>query len=108
MGLRNREQFKDKRCFFVTTTCNSWQRIFTRKSRCDVILNSLNFVGDKYNSQILAYVLMPNHLHIIVVFQGENLLSNMMRDFNRTGDPEVHIWRSKKNIAAGKRRCTFE
>jgi REP element-mobilizing transposase RayT len=97
MGLRNREDFKNKRYFFVTTTCNRWQHIFTNDTRCRIITNSLNFVANKYDARFLAYVLIrkaapPNHLHFIIVFDGENLLGSLMRDFNRTGDPEIYFW----------------
>jgi putative transposase len=97
MGLRNRSQLKHKRCFFVTTTCNQWLHIFDSPPFFELISDSLNFVADKYNAEILGYVIMreaapPNHLHLIVIFNDEeNQLSNLMRDFNRTGDQEVYF-----------------
>lgn len=88
MGLRNRNQLKHKRCFFVTTTCNQWLHIFDSNPYYDLLGSSLNFVAKKYDAAILGYVIMreaapPNHLHFIVVFNGEeNRLSELMRDFN--------------------------
>ena len=92
MGLRNRSQLKHKRCFFVTTTYNQWLHIFDSPPYFELISDSLNFVADKYNAEVLGYVFMPNHLHFIITFnEEENQLSNLMRDLNRTGDPEVYF-----------------
>ena len=84
MGLRSRSQLKHKRCFFVTTTCNQWLHIFESKPYYDLIINSLNFVSNKYKAAILGYVMMPYHLHFIVIFnEEENQLSNLMRDLKK-------------------------
>jgi len=84
MGLRNRSQLKHKRCFFVTTTCNHWYHIFDSPPFFELISSSINFVAGKYNAEILGYVIMPNHLHFIIIFnEEENQLSNLMRDLKK-------------------------
>ena len=83
MGLRNRHRHIDERCFFVTTTCNKWKPLLLFTNAFSLIENSLNFVNEKYHAVLLGYVLMPNHIHLIIYFKSENKLSDFMRDFKK-------------------------
>jgi len=83
MGLRDRHLFKDQKCFFVTTTCNGHLHLFRSHSYFLILANSIEFLNLKYKSDILAYVFMPNHIHLIVYFKEENMLSEYMRDFKK-------------------------
>ncbi|MBO3698268.1 transposase [Roseivirga sp. E12] len=83
MGLRNRYLVKNEQTFFVTTTCNGHKRLIELSKAYDLICESLTFVSLKYNCAILAYVIMPNHLHLILHFKVENRISDYMRDFKK-------------------------
>jgi putative transposase len=83
MGTRNRNLFKDEQCFFVTTTCYNWYHLLKSNTCKDIICSSITFLNTKYKSNILGYVIMPNHLHLILYFQGINHLSNWMRDLKK-------------------------
>jgi len=48
-----------------------------------IVADSLNFCAEKYQADILGYVFMPNHLHLIIYFRGDNHLSDLMRDFKK-------------------------
>ena len=83
MGLRNRGQFADYKCFFVTTTCKDHLHLFKNEFYFNVLYDSLKFVNEKYKAEIVAYVFMPNHIHLILFFEKENRLSDYMRDFKK-------------------------
>lgn len=83
MGLRNRKQFSDEQCFFVTTTCHNWLKLLASHDACEIVANSLNFLTSKYQCHISGYVIMPNHLHLILYFPLQNRLSEFMRDFKK-------------------------
>ncbi len=83
MGLRNRTYFKDEQCFFVTTTCHNRLKLIVSEKACDIIAGSLNFLTTKYKCHIPGYVIMPNHIHLIIYFPEENRLSEFMRDFKK-------------------------
>ena len=89
MGLRNREDFLEEECFFVTTTCKNFLHVFDRDSCFRILIQSLQFVGNKFDADYLGYVLMPNHLHFIVYFRRENQLSALMRDFKKFTSGEI-------------------
>ena len=83
MGLRDRNKYLNEHCFFVTTTCNKWKPLILLTKAFNLIENSLAFVNEKYKAAILGYVLMPNHIHLIIYFKQENRLSDYMRDFKK-------------------------
>jgi putative transposase len=83
MGLRNRGMLVDEQCFFVTTTCYKHIQLLATEEAKNILSNSLNFLTEKYQCHILGYVIMPNHLHMILYFQADNRLSDFMRDFKK-------------------------
>lgn len=89
MGLRNRNLYLDEECFFVTTTCKDWLHVFINDAYFGILMDSLAFVGKKYEADYLGYVLMPNHLHLLIYFKKKNQLSNFMRDFKKFTAGEI-------------------
>jgi len=89
MGLRNRTSLTDYNCFFVTTTCFNWEILFLSYKYYQLILNSIVFLNKKYNVQIIGYVIMPNHIHLIIYFEKETHLSEYMRDFKKFTSGEI-------------------
>jgi len=83
MGLRNRSLFKDEHCFFATTTCFNRYHLLEKAVCKDIVCNSIGFVNNKYKTSVLGYVIMPNHLHLILYFQEKNWLSDWMRDMKK-------------------------
>ncbi|WP_207494491.1 REP-associated tyrosine transposase [Aridibaculum aurantiacum] len=68
--------------YFLTITVNKWVDVFTRKTYCDIITESLNFCVEKKGLIIFGYVLMSNHLHLLVQARNEDL-SDVLRDFKK-------------------------
>jgi putative transposase len=66
--------------FYVTFTTVGWVDVFTRPQYVDIIVKSLQFCQEKKGLEIYAYVIMPNHIHLIMArTTGE--LSEVIRDF---------------------------
>ncbi len=75
--------------YFITSTVHQWVDVFTRKDYIDILLDSLRFCQQEKGLKIYAWVIMTNHIHLIV--QSDKVpLSDIIRDFNRTGVPEVY------------------
>ena len=66
---------------YLTLTVVGWLDIFTRKEYKDIIINSLKYCQTEKGLIIFAYVVMSNHLHLIVRTDNENGLSGILRDF---------------------------
>ncbi len=64
--------------YFITSTIVEWIPVFTDKVFCDIIIDSLTYCRHKKGLQLFAFVIMDNHLHMIVYSES---ISEIMRDF---------------------------
>ncbi len=54
--------------YFITFTCCNWLSLFQMTDSYDVVYKWFNVLR-KNNHQIIAYVIMPNHVHVIINFR---------------------------------------
>ncbi|MGF7082086.1 transposase [Mucilaginibacter sp. UYCu711] len=52
--------------WFVTFTCHSWIALFEIASAYHIVYNWLDFIAGTYNINTLAFVIMPNHVHLLL------------------------------------------
>jgi putative transposase len=78
--------------YFITCTTVAWIPIFTRKSYFDILINTLNYCRQNKELKIFAYVVLDNHLHLIV--DGDNL-SKTIKEFKSYTAREI-IQRAKE------------
>ena len=67
---------------FITATVVDWVDIFTRKIYRDIVIENLNYYTKNRGLIVYAYVVMSNHIHIIIQAK-ENNLSDILRDFKK-------------------------
>ncbi len=72
--------------YFVTATTVEWIPIFTEEKYFEIIKKSLEFCEKKEKFKVHAYVIMDNHLHLII--SGKNLAS-AVRDFKSFTAKEI-------------------
>ena len=65
---------------FVTFQIVKWIDIFTRKIYRDIVIDSLRFCQENKNLEIYAFVVMSNHLHLLLK-SGKSDLSNTIKEF---------------------------
>lgn len=59
-------KFTDKEgCYFITATVVDWVDVFTRDIYRDILIDSFRFCQKNQGLVIHAWVLMPNHYHMI-------------------------------------------
>ncbi len=51
--------------YFWTATINKWQRLLQNDNYKEIIISSLEFLSHKGKIDVFAFVIMPNHIHII-------------------------------------------
>lgn len=49
----------------MTCTINGWLAVFTRQEAADVIFDSWRYLQRERKFQLMAYVILENHLHLI-------------------------------------------
>jgi putative transposase len=62
---------------------------FTRYQYCDIVVNSLDHCIKKKGLRLHAWVIMPNHIHLIISRTGPYSFSDIMRDFKKFTSNEI-------------------
>ena len=83
MSTRNRNILLNYNCFFLTTSFKDWIKLLLHDSYYDLILRSLEYCLNKYDANLVAYVLMPDHIHLIIFYNNKTEVSGLMRDFKK-------------------------
>ena len=58
--------------YFLTFTIVEWIDIFTRKDYKPIIVDSLNYCIAHKGMECFAWVLMSNHMHLIIRAKGNS------------------------------------
>ncbi|MFW6222047.1 MAG: REP-associated tyrosine transposase [Bacteroidota bacterium] len=66
--------------YFLTLSVVYWVDVFTRQTYRDIIIENLRYCQKNKGLVIYAYVIMSNHIHLLVQSLEENL-SGTIRDF---------------------------
>jgi len=71
--------------YFVSTTVVNFIDVFTRRLYKDIVTDSLDFCQNSKGLIVYAYVIMSNHLHLIIGKDPgvENNFSEIIRDFKK-------------------------
>lgn len=69
--------------YFITTTVVDWVDIFTRPKYKHIILEALAYCQQQKGLKIYAWVLMSNHLHMIVSAGAGQTVAEIVRDFKK-------------------------
>jgi REP element-mobilizing transposase RayT len=69
--------------YFITYSVVKWIDVFTRDEYREIILDSFRYCQKEKGLVIHAYVIMTNHLHLIISRRGKYLMENIMRDMKK-------------------------
>lgn len=72
---------------FVTLTVVDWIDVFTRRDYSDLIIYNLDYCRKHKGLEIFAFVIMTNHLHLIV--KSNQSLPAILRDFKTFTSKEL-------------------
>src|SRR6187551_45919 len=62
--------------YFITFTCAEWIPLFEITHTYDMVYKWFAVVKETYHADIIAYVIMPNDLHVIPHFHKEGFILN--------------------------------
>ena len=69
--------------YFVTLTVRHWIDVFTRTEYKDIIVENLNYCRKNKGLEIYAWVIMTNHIHLIIRAKEGYVLQDILRDFKK-------------------------
>lgn len=78
-GYIIREQDK---AHFITATVVDWIDVFTRQRYNDILINSLEYCIKNKGMILYGYVIMSNHVHLIIQ-SSVGKISDLIRDFKK-------------------------
>jgi len=67
---------------FITATVIDWVDVFSRKIYKDLVIESLDFCIKNKGMILYGYVIMSNHIHLIIQ-SDKGKLSDLIRDFKK-------------------------
>ena len=82
MPLRHRDSIGSG-LFFVTTSTRQREVMFKSSQHYALVANKIEHYRERENAQVHAYVIMPNHFHLLISVPKEKSLSIFMRDVKK-------------------------
>jgi REP element-mobilizing transposase RayT len=79
---RNYKFYDQERPYFVTFSVVRRIDVFTRREYKDILVESLKFCMEKKGLQLYAWVIMSNHVHLIIGTNGKKM-EHILRDIKR-------------------------
>jgi REP element-mobilizing transposase RayT len=95
MGRSRYKVYKPTNPHFVTCTILHCLPIFTRQESVQSIIDSLKFLQQKDNLKLYAYVILENHLHMII---QSNDIEKSMKSFKQYTAKSLLELLKKENI----------
>ena len=68
--------------YYLTFSVVDWVDVFSRKIYRDIVIDSLKYCVSQKAFHVYGYVIMTNHIHIIIR-SGNGKLSDTIRDFKK-------------------------
>ena len=78
-----------KQLFFTTSTVIDWVDIFSRPAYRHIVVESLDYCQKQKGLRIYAWVLMTNHLHMVVSTEREQTVGDILRDFKKFTNKKI-------------------
>jgi len=90
MGKRDRNIYEAfGNLFFVTSTVVGFLEVFRHEALCDIMIDNLKFYQDRGDFIILAYVIMPNHFHLIIKVNEGHTISSCIGNLKRITSRQI-------------------
>ncbi len=97
MRARKRNNFeRHGDLFFVTSTVVGFVKLFEMKSLCHIMIENLNYYQNRGDFTIIAYVIMPDHFHIIIKTNKGLSVSQCIGNFKRITSRKITSELEKK------------
>ncbi len=88
--------------YFVTFAVQHWIDVFTRSEYKNILVENLDYCQKYKGLEIFAWVIMTNHVHLIIRAKDSFLLQNIMRDF-KTYTSKIILNAIEENIQESRR-----
>lgn len=77
---------------FFTASIHRWKPILQYKTCKQIIIDSLSFLSKEKRITVYAFVIMPNHIHLIWKINNGHLRKNVQRDFLKFTGQQIKFY----------------
>ena len=77
--------------YFVTTTVIDCTKIFIEDKYCQIIIDNLRFYREKYGFKLYSFVVMPNHVHLLILPKFDEVGSKEPIFTDRSSQQPGHV-----------------
>jgi REP element-mobilizing transposase RayT len=74
--------YNERGVYLVSFATVNWIDVFTRPQYKDILVNSINYCVKQKGLEVFAWVIMSNHVHMVVRTKGD-LLQDIFRDLKK-------------------------
>lgn len=64
--------------YLVTTTVKARQPLFVERAYCEIVAGCIQYLRTNLGHQVHAFVIMPDHIHLVVTPKAGNTVSQVM------------------------------
>ena len=82
---------------FFTATILNWRPLLNDDTFKDIIISSFRFLVSDKRADIYAFVIMPNHLHLLWKIKSDNKYEDVQRDFMKYTAQQIRHRLVKEN-----------
>ena len=82
---------------FVTTTIIDFIYLFDKEALTNIVIDNINHYIPKYHICINGFVIMPNHIHLLLNAPGQTLISKFMGKIKEFSAKEIISWCIQNN-----------
>jgi len=83
MAIRTRHEINED-TWFVTFTCHNWLPLFELTNSYHLVYKWLKLIDNKYGIKTTGFVIMPNHVHVLLYLTNLNVnLNSIMANAKR-------------------------
>lgn len=79
--MKRRDKSSDRGWLFITGATHRRLPLFRNSQSCEIFLENLRFYRRKYGFDVVGYVLLPDHYHLLLAMPEEVRLADFLRDF---------------------------
>ncbi len=104
MGRSRYKIYETTHPHFVTCTVLHWLPLFTRQESVAIIIECLKFLQEKDNLKLYAYVILENHLHMVL---SSDDLHKTMQSFKQYTAKKLLELLKKENVTTILNQLAF-
>lgn len=95
--------YENNMVYFITIVTEERRPIFLRHVTCDLFINVITYQKIAYDYKVYGFVIMPEHIHLIIQPVGAKNISEIMKNikgsfsrfYNKVNNNKGSIWQRR-------------